>query len=60
MMKNNYEKSAQQAAVDAVEARWARNNAAARKVAHVKSFKSFIAWIVLIGILVVGGMPCHI
>ena len=54
-MKSNFEKSAQQAAVDAVEARWARNNATAKRISRGKSLKSFFAYVFLTLILIAGG-----
>lgn len=55
-MRNSFEGSAQQAAVEAVERRWAQRNAAVRRTARTSAAKSCLAWLLLLVALLAGGV----
>lgn len=54
-MQSSFEGSAQRAAVEAVERRWAQRNAAARRTARTSVAKSCLGWLLLLGALLAGG-----
>lgn len=54
-MISDFEKSAQRAAVDAVEQRWQRTQASSRNAARVSKIKSILSTLVLLAVVGVGG-----
>ena len=55
-MQSRFEENARRAAVEAVERRWERKNAEARRTARRESARSFFACLVLLGALAAGGL----
>lgn len=55
-MRNRFEDSAQQAAVEAVERRWSQKNATARRAKRMSTLKSCLRSLILLAVLLGGGL----